>query len=367
MQPARPIHWKLVDLERDDPGYRMAIETAARALLHGQLVAFPTETVYGLGASIQREDAVKAIFRVKGRPADNPLIVHVADIAAARKLCSHWPPAAERAARAFWPGPLTMILPKTAGVSDVVTAGLATVAIRVPAQRVAYDLVSVAGPVAAPSANRSGRPSPTRAEHVLADLGDDIAGVLDDGPCQVGVESTVVDLTTPRPMILRPGGLAREALEEILGPVDILPGALDDRSDPHSSAAAAATRSPGTRYRHYAPSTPLLVVTGSDPQRLLMELSRQVETLQAAGKRVGLLVADDFAAVLRAEAVVRLGSLDQPETAAARLFDGLRQLDRQPIDVIVAHTFASQGIGAAVNDRLLRASYKIVRGDAGEQ
>lgn len=335
---------RLVGIPQDDPRYVEAIRIAAAALDKGGLVAFPTETVYGLGARIDRDEALRSIFRVKGRPADNPLIVHVAGIEAARQVCREWPEAAEQAARAFWPGPITLVLPRAGHVSDLVTGGLDTVAVRVPAQRVAYDLVKTAGPLAAPSANRSGRPSPTEAGHVLADLGQAIEVLLDDGPCTVGVESTVLDLTQSPPTILRPGGISREDLERVLGPV-AAPG-----------EGPELARSPGTRYRHYAPSVPVDVVRGDNLDDLRGKLLQRIRELVAGGRRVGLLAAQELAGLEGISRYVSLGPYGRPGEAAARLFAGLRELDRSGVDVIVSHTYPPGGIGAAINDRILRAA-----------
>ncbi|HEY8449556.1 MAG TPA: L-threonylcarbamoyladenylate synthase [Bacillota bacterium] len=347
----------LTGLDRAAPTYREALAVAGAALEQGELVAFPTETVYGLGARIDREAAIRAIYRVKGRPADNPLIVHVPDAASARELCATWPEAAARAAAAFWPGPLTLVLPRSSRLPATVCAGLDTVAVRVPGQRVALDLVQVAGPIAAPSANRSGRPSPTRAEHVLEDLGNAVAVLLDDGPCVVGVESTVLDLSGERPAVLRPGGITLEALRGVLG--DVVPPPPPRHGTPLSAAdELEPPRSPGIRHRHYAPVTPLVVVDGRDPAALEGRLRQLIERLTAEGRRVGLLAADELCrALARAVAACEpLGPLAAPEQAAARLFAGLRTLDAQGLDRIVAHTYPNHGYGIAVNDRLLRAA-----------
>ncbi len=319
-------------LAGDDPA---AIARAAELLRAGGLVAFPTETVYGLGADALSATAVAAIFAAKERPADNPLIVHVADVAAARRLTRSFPALAERAAAAMWPGPLTLVLPRGEAVPDVVTAGQDTVAIRVPAHPVALALLrACACPLAAPSANRSGRPSPTRAGHVLADLEGRVALILDGGPTLHGLESSVLDLTGPRPLLLRRGAATLEQLRELLGPVDAL-----DESD-----AAALRRSPGLRHRHYAPRARVLLVGEGEGEAA-------VEQALAAGERVAL--------VCRREVRTRALLLRLPGELAAfgrELFAGLRALDELGVERIVVEAVPEQGIGAAIMDRLRRAA-----------
>jgi L-threonylcarbamoyladenylate synthase len=224
------------------------IRHAAQILRSGGLVAFPTETVYGLGADATNADAVAKIFAAKGRPSTNPLIVHVADAATARRYATDWPLAASRLAERFWPGPLTLVLPKAAEIVPVVTASLGTVGLRVPDHPLALQLLNeFDGPVAAPSANRSNRVSPTTAEHVRKELGDAVDLVLDGGSCRVGIESTVLDLTTSPPTILRPGGVPREQIEAVIGPVAVASG---------GGAHSAPAKSPGQQETHYAPRTP---------------------------------------------------------------------------------------------------------------
>lgn len=308
---------------------------AAAALRRGELVVFPTETVYGVGAHALDAAAVARVFAAKGRPADNPLIVHVAHADAARALCARWPPEAEALARAFWPGPLTLVLPRGPGVPDAVTAGLDSVAVRVPDHPVARALLREAGvPVAAPSANRSGRPSPTRVEDARDDLGDAVAVYLDGGPTRVGVESTVVSLLGARPALLRPGGLAREAIERVVGPVDA--GAKDE----------GPARAPGMRHRHYAPVR-ARVVLAADPETAAREL-------RAQGRRVATLASAERASPGPDTRVP--GPRSDPEAWARALFAALRDLDREGYDVIVVEELPEEGVGAAVMDRLRRAA-----------
>jgi L-threonylcarbamoyladenylate synthase len=306
------------------------IVKAAKILREGGLVAFPTETVYGLGADATNERAVAAIFEAKGRPHFNPLISHVLDIGEAPKLVV-WNDMAERLARRFWPGPLTLVLPraKDSPIALLVTAGLDTAAIRAPSHPIAQALIRAAGrPVAAPSANRSGSVSPTRAEHVAASLGERVSLVIDGGPCLVGVESTVLDLTAGQPTLLRPGGATREAIEEIVGPIavsDALP------------TGDSARKSPGQLESHYAPSRPV---------RLDAISVAADEGLLAFGPR-------PLAGAMLTCNLSPTGDLGQ---AAANLFAMLRALDRPGIGRIAVMPIPQAGLGLAINDRLRRAA-----------
>jgi L-threonylcarbamoyladenylate synthase len=322
-----------VDPARPDPD---VVRRAAEVIVGGGLVAFPTETVYGLGADALNPDAVRRVFAVKGRPPDNPLIVHIAAPEGLEGVAVRVPPRARALASAFWPGPLTLVLPRAPRVPLATTGGLDTVAVRMPAHPVALALIRAAGrPIAAPSANRSGRPSPTTAAHVLEDLEGQVDVVLDGGPCPVGVESTVLDLTEEPPVILRPGGVPREALEAVLGRVRLL-GEV-----PH-----AGRRSPGTRYRHYAPRAALLLADPEGVEGLVARLLRE-------GWRVGLLTRRPYPET--PGLLVRRVPQD-PSGYARHLFALLRELDALGCQVIVAETVEEKGIGAAVMDRLRRAA-----------
>lgn len=339
--PARRVP---VDPIRPDAA---AIADAARILAAGGLVAFPTETVYGLGADALNAAAVERIFEAKGRPADNPIIVHIAEETALRGVVSNVPSNARALIARCWPGPLTLVLPALPAVPTVTRGGLPTVAVRIPSHPVALALIRAAGcPLAAPSANRSGRPSPTTAQHVLADLGAVIDLVLDAGPTPLGVESTVLDLTGAAPTLLRPGGVALETLEAILGPVAVPAGA--SRSTP--------ARSPGTRYRHYAPRTRVVLVD-VPPERAAGILAETIRRSWDDGLRAGAMVTAESAADIPAGAVVRvMGSRADAATIAANLFAQLRELDDAGLDVIVVEGIAEQGVGRAVMDRLRRAA-----------
>ncbi|MDX1612352.1 MAG: L-threonylcarbamoyladenylate synthase [Candidatus Thermoplasmatota archaeon] len=316
------------------------IRQAAAALKAGYLVVLPTETVYGLGANAMDPEAVARIFEAKGRPADNPLIVHVADLRAAAELADPWPTLAQRLAERFWPGPLTLVVPKASTVPDVTTAGLDTVAVRVPGHPLARELLAIAGvPVAAPSANTSGRPSPTRVEHARDDLGDAVAVYLDGGPTDVGVESTVVDVCGDHPIILRPGGIPREAIEAIAGPTDPSP--------------SQASRSPGIRHRHYAPRTRVHLRA---PDQLPGEVARRL----AAGETVGVIAGPATAGKLPSDdphlVLIVPGPRDDAQAWAKELFASLRELDRREVDAILIERPPGEGLGEAILDRLNRAA-----------
>jgi L-threonylcarbamoyladenylate synthase len=319
-----------VDALRPDPS---TVAAAAEVLRRDGLVAFPTETVYGLGADALNAAAVAGIFAAKGRPAHNPVIVHVADAADVPRVASSWPDEAARLAERFWPGPLTLVLPRAAAMPDVVTAGGPTVAVRVPAHPVALALIRAAGvPVAAPSANRSALLSPTCAAHVLKGLDGRIDLLLDGGPAPGGIESTVLDLTASPPRLLRPGLVGPDELADVLGPVDV------------GSAAGGALRSPGLLARHYAPRTPLEVVEGDG--------RRRVEELLVVGLRVGWLTFGDGGGP--GVTVVRLPP--EPKAAAAALYAALHRLDDAGLDRLVADLPPDEPRWLAVRDRLRRAA-----------
>ncbi len=335
-----------VNAEHPEPD---RIAEAARLIRAGRLVAFPTETVYGLGANALDAEAVRGIFAAKERPAYDPLIVHLADVESLPPLVAELPPQVERLAEAFWPGPLTLVLPRSAAIPDEVTAGGPTVALRIPAHPVARALIRAAKrPIAAPSANRFGRLSPTRAEDVLVDLGGRIDLILDGGPTPVGVESTVLSLVTPVPTILRPGGISREALEAVLGAVAVRPQTVE---------AGEIAASPGTLPQHYAPRTPLRLLLGVD-EALLAAMRRAALEAAARGRRLGLLVAEEDLPSLRdLPAVIEVaGSLRNPRGVARQLYAALRRLDGAGVDRILARDFGERGLGLAVRDRLSRAA-----------
>ncbi|WP_299030359.1 L-threonylcarbamoyladenylate synthase [uncultured Thermanaerothrix sp.] len=332
-----------------------AIAEAAALLRRGELVAFPTETVYGLGANALDARAVRRIFEAKGRPANDPLIVHLASAEWLPRVVAALPATVEPLAARFWPGPLTLILPRAPAVPPEVTAGLETVAVRVPAHPVALALLRISDlPIAAPSANRFGGVSPTTAEHVWHDLAGRVACILDGGPTPIGVESTVLDLTTQPPRILRPGGTPREALEAVLGTVEVWEG----------SATDAAQRSPGLLAKHYAPRARLTLVLGEDTEALLARVVEVAQTLGAQGERVGVLLADEDArqveTLLPGAILLALGPRDDLAEIARNLYAALRYLDAQGVTVIVTREFGRRGLGLAIRDRLRRAASQII-------
>lgn len=313
----------------------------AQVLRGGGLVAFPTETVYGLGAHALDPAAVQRIYEAKGRPSYNPLIVHVADADAARALASAWPEEARRLAAAFWPGPLTLVLPKNDSIPDSVTAGLPSVALRVPAHPVAHALLREAGiPVAAPSANRSTGVSPTTAQHVARSLGGRVDVIVDGGPCPVGIESTVLSLAGPRPILLRPGTISVDDLRPVIGDI-ALPSAATDET--------AARPSPGMLDRHYAPRAVVRVVPRDGRARAMAQAAREVD----AGMRIGALLLGD-ADDPRIAPAVRMP--DDPAGYASRLYAALHQMDDAGCDAILIDQPPDAPAWAGVRDRLRRAA-----------
>lgn len=331
------------------------IEAAAAILRAGGLVGIPTETVYGLGANGLDPAAVRRIFEAKGRPQDNPLILHIPDPSWLERYCRDVPAAARRLAEQFWPGPLTMILPRRALVPDEVTCGLETVGVRCPDHPVTLAIIRAAGvPVAAPSGNRSGRPSPTCARHMLEDMEGRIQAVVDGGPCGVGVESTIVDLTLPVPRLLRPGGLPLEALEAVLGRVDV------DRAVTAPLSPGEKPRAPGMKYRHYAPQAPVTVVTG-DGAATAAYIRRQ------AGANTGVICFGEYRDRFPGCTVRSIGPAGDRGEQARRVFDALRSFDGTPVTAIFAQCPGEEGLGLAVANRLKKAAgFQIVAAEEGE-
>jgi L-threonylcarbamoyladenylate synthase len=327
----------VVSASSPDPA---SIARAAASLRAGALVAFPTETVYGLGAKARDVAALRRLYEAKGRPAYNPVIVHVADAAAARELCDGWPPAAERLAARYWPGPLTLVLPRSAAVPDVVTAGLPSVGIRVPAHPVALALLRAAGvPVAAPSANRSTELSPTCAEHVARGLGDRVDVLLDGGETELGIESTVVDLTGELPVLLRPGVLTREELELVVGPIALArPG-----------VGTEARRAPGQLARHYAPRGELELLPA-------VELRERLALARDASATVGVLART--ARIEPAPGILVLRMPMAPRLYARRLYAALHECDAAGCRRILVETVPDDPAWEGVRDRLARATHR---------
>jgi len=328
-------------------GPQPAILEAAAIIRRGGLVAFPTETVYGLGANALDREAVLRIFAAKQRPAWDPVIVHACSIAMAESLVTAWPPAALKLAARFMPGPLTLLLPKRDIVPDVCTAGRPKVGIRIPAHPVALALIEAAGvPIAAPSANRFGRTSPTTVAHVERDLGGRIDAILDAGPAEVGVESTVLDPTADPPVIYRPGGVSREQIEAILGPVRLADHKLRDDVPPEG------LESPGLGIRHYAPHATLVLVADEK------EMEQAAARHRARGERIGLMLPQGWLGEPAPDECKAFawGPFDQPQVLAQRLYEGLRWLDECDVTVIICPLPPEAGLGLAIRDRLRKAA-----------
>ena len=327
-----------------------ALSLAADLLRSGQLVAFPTETVYGLGADATNVNAVLSIFEAKGRPADNPLIVHIYDRSQLDSICIV-PDRAVPLMDAFWPGPLTILFEKLPAVPDAVTAGLPTVAVRMPSHPVAAAMLRACRlPIAAPSANSSGRPSPTLAAHVLEDMQGRIPLILDGGPCEVGLESTVLDLCHGTPTILRPGGVTKEMLEDVLHTEVALAGSILRPLKPDEKAL-----SPGMRYKHYAPKAAVTLVEGSEPS-VLARLKELFLEEEKAGRKTCVLCFSEHVEALRDCCPHDIGSKQHAEEIAHRLFDSLRRLDEEGMESVFSEVIPPEGVGLAVMNRLGRAA-----------
>jgi len=344
----------LRDTKRPKKEIEDQILEAAAIVRHGGLLAIPTETVYGLGANALDAAAVGRIFQAKGRPQDNPLIIHVPGPQWLSRYCVDVPPLAYELARRFWPGPLTLILKRSAIVPDVTTAGLDTVAVRCPDHAVTLSVIREAGvPVAAPSANTSGRPSCTTAADVLEDMNGKIEGIVDGGPCAVGVESTILDLTCTPPRLLRPGGLPLEELEIVLGRVDL------DRAVNAPMEEGEQPKAPGMKYRHYAPRAPVTVVVGA-PEKSAREIHRRLTS------RTGVICFDEYVDMFQGYEVHSLGPCGDKLAQAQRVFDALRAFDGTGVTEIYAQCPDNQGLGLAINNRLKKAAgFRIIDADDG--
>lgn len=329
------------------------LRKAADIIKKNRLVAFPTETVYGLGADALNSDAVKKIFFAKERPIDNPLIVHIADKDDIYVLAKNIPKEAKNLIRNFFPGPLTIVLEKKPIVPDETTARLATVAIRMPENRIAIDLIQASQtPIAAPSANRAGRPSPTKAEHVFQDLKEKVDLIIDGGPTKLGLESTVVDLTVETPQILRPGAVTIEMLRPVLKKIELHPSILGNHADLETNP-----KSPGMKYRHYAPKTKLIVIVGKR-ENIHFKIEELIHDLHIKKMKVG--VASVSEKKYPADYIENLGY--SKYEIAKNLFDSLRRFDELNLDLIIAEGVDEEGIGLAIMNRLQKASgYAVVR------
>ncbi|MGL5206128.1 MAG: L-threonylcarbamoyladenylate synthase [Acidaminococcaceae bacterium] len=323
------------------------LKEAAAFIQKGEVIAFPTETVYGLGANGLDGNAVRKIFAAKGRPADNPLILHIAEKSEIEKLTTGLSANGRKLMQVFWPGPLTLVVPKADIIPDEVSAGLDTVAVRMPVHPVARRLIALSGcPIAAPSANKSGKPSPTNARDVLEDMDGLIAGIIDGGSSEIGVESTVVDTIAPVPVILRPGGITKEMLEEVLGAVEIDP-ALAGNSE-------CRPKAPGMKYRHYAPKAPMYLFAGEE---IAPQMQAVTAKCLAGGKKIGV-IADAAVSwgLPKDDRLVVRNWQDDPAMLAENLFTWLRDFDHEKVDVILAQGVAEKGLGLALMNRLRKAA-----------
>lgn len=328
---------------------------AAKILRQGGLVAFPTETVYGLGANALDEEAARKIYAAKGRPSDNPLIAHISSMEELKPLVTEIPEMGGKLAEAFWPGPLTMVFPKSSQVPRGTTGGLDTVAVRMPAEETARRLIAMAGvPVAAPSANLSGRPSPTTAQHVWQDMNGRIDIILDGGPVGIGLESTIVDVSGDKPVLLRPGAITRRMLESVVGNVEIDPAIL---GKPEENIRPKA---PGMKYRHYAPKAELMLVEGKEQSvndKVVDVIANMALEKRAQGHEVGIICTDETYDRYPEEVRIRsLGQRSKEETIARNLFGVLREFDSLGVEYIYSESFSKEHLGQAIMNRLTKAA-----------
>lgn len=328
---------------------RQSIAEAARIIKAGGLVAFPTETVYGLGADALNPEAAARIYTAKGRPSDNPLIVHISRFEALTGIAVHIPDKARKLGEQFWPGPLTMIFEKNNKVPLETTGGLDTVAVRMPHHSAALALIEAStGYIAAPSANTSGKPSPTLAEHVLLDMDGRIPMILDGGPVGIGIESTIVDFSEGVPTILRPGYITKEMMEEIIGEVWMDPGLGSEDS-------SVRPKAPGMKYRHYAPKAQLILVKGRE-EAVTEAINRLVAEAEKQGMKAGVIGTDETCGKYGEGIVKSIGSRKKEVTIAQHLYQILREFDELNVDIIYSESFCAEGIGQAIMNRMLKAA-----------
>lgn len=330
------------------------LREAGAILQAGGLVAFPTETVYGLGGDALNPDSSRKIYAAKGRPSDNPLIVHIANMEDLEPIVTEVTEEARKVAEAFWPGPLTMILPKSDRIPFETTGGLNTVAVRMPSHEVARKLIEYGGGyVAAPSANTSGKPSPTVAKYVIEDMNGKIDMIIDGGEVGIGLESTIIDLTVSPPQILRPGYITEDMLAEVLGSVDTDKTIL-------SNDSGQTPKAPGMKYRHYAPKGELIIVDG-DPKQVVKYINEQTGACQAKGCKVGIIGCTESLNAYEADVVKNIGSREDEEAIAKNLYRILREFDEEEVDMIYSESFDTIGMGQAIMNRLLKAAgHKVI-------
>ena len=335
-----------VDCENVDEALLIA---PGKVLREGGLVAFPTETVYGLGGDAKNASASEKIYAAKGRPSDNPLIVHIAEFSELEEIVKEVPDSARALADAFWPGPLTMILQKNEVIPYETTGGLDTVAVRMPSHPVARAFIKASGcMVAAPSANISGRPSPTTADHVWEDLNGRIDYVIDGGAVEIGLESTIIDLTEDIPLVLRPGYITPEEIAEVIGTVKMDPGLSGED-------VTVRPKAPGMRYRHYAPKGNLVIVTG-DTDNVIKEINSRAECAIADGKSVGIIATEETGALYKKGKVLVIGDRNDEDAIAHNLYGILREFDELGVEEIYSESLATPRIGQAIMNRLLKAA-----------
>lgn len=342
------MNTKIIEIKEENIDLQ-AISEAGNLIKRGGLVAFPTETVYGLGGDALNASSSGKIYEAKGRPSDNPLIVHIADLEALSRIVKEVPGIAYKLAQKYWPGPLTMIFEKADCVPPETTGGLTTVAVRMPSNKIARALIEASGGyIAAPSANLSGRPSPTIAKYVIEDLKGRVDMIIDGGEANIGLESTIIDLTESKPVLLRPGYITEEMLAEAVGGVDIDKTILDGDSK-------QAPKAPGMKYRHYAPKGTLILVEGQARQ-VISYINQQLAGWRAEKIRTGVIATDETAECYFADSVKSVGRREDEEQIARRLFRILREFDDEGIQMICAESFESKGVGQAIMNRLLKAA-----------
>lgn len=343
---------KKVDYEAIDS---KVMEEAGRVIREGGLVAFPTETVYGLGGDALNPASSEKIYGAKGRPSDNPLIVHIGDRADVYRITDKVPRKAEQLMEAFWPGPLTMIFEKNELVPKKTTGGLNTVAVRMPSDRIALSFIRAAGGfIAAPSANVSGRPSTTTAAHVEEDLSGKIEMILDGGQAVIGLESTIVDMSVEPPVILRPGFITKEMMEDVIGELAVDQAIIAPNS-------GAKPKAPGMKYRHYAPRAELTIVEG-ETEAVVARIQELSQTEEAAGNKVGVIATDETKGRYQTGLVMSLGARCREEEISRHLFEVLRDFDETDVTCIYSESFADAAIGSAIMNRLLKAAgHKVIR------
>ena len=331
------------------------LQYAGKVIRQGGLVAFPTETVYGLGGDALNPQSAKKIYAAKGRPSDNPLIVHIAEMAALDKIVENVPEYAKRLAAAFWPGPLTIILKKLDIVPKQTTGGLETVAVRMPNHPLALELIREAGGyIAAPSANLSGKPSPTAAKYVMQDMLGRIDVIIAADGTAIGLESTIVDLTGKVPIILRPGYITQEMIASVVGETDMDSTIFHNQSN-------KAPKAPGMKYRHYAPKGQLVIVEGT-PEHVINYINSQIQQHHQKGEKTGVIATEKWAAHYNADSIKNAGSKEEPQTAARKLYTFLREFDDENIEYMYAESFGDTGLGQACMNRLLKAAgHKVVK------